>query len=148
MSRDMDAGNPRGPAAVSPTPSSIANPSRRARHHTPSANPVHPSTNNVTPRPSLPAPPPTPPPRRRRAPVDAGDPRPGERILDVATGTGMVAAELLRRCECSVVGIDQSAEMLAEARRRFAAEPGSRIELRLGEAEALPFADGGFDALT
>jgi len=30
------------------------------------------------------------------------------RVLDVATGTGMVAAELLRRCDCSVVGVDQS----------------------------------------
>src|SRR5438270_4644814 len=43
-------------------------------------------------------------PRWRRALVDAVAPRPGERVLDVATGTGMVAAELVRRCECTVVG--------------------------------------------
>ena len=87
-------------------------------------------------------------PRWRRALVAAADPRPGERVLDVATGTGMVAAELLSRCECSVVGIDQSAEMLAAARARFAGAPPGRAELIEGEAEALPFADESFDALT
>ena len=43
-------------------------------------------------------------PRWRRALVDEVAPAAGERILDVATGTGMVAAELLRRADCSVVG--------------------------------------------
>jgi demethylmenaquinone methyltransferase/2-methoxy-6-polyprenyl-1,4-benzoquinol methylase len=86
-------------------------------------------------------------PRWRRALVAAADPRSGDRVLDVATGTGMVAAELLRRCECSVVGIDQSAAMLARARARFAAQ-GSRVELLEGQAEALPFADASFDVLT
>ena len=60
-------------------------------------------------------------PRWRRALVSALAPAPGERIVDVATGTGMVAAELLARADCSVVGVDQSAEMLAAARARFAA---------------------------
>jgi demethylmenaquinone methyltransferase / 2-methoxy-6-polyprenyl-1,4-benzoquinol methylase len=87
-------------------------------------------------------------PRWRRALVSAVAPRAGDRVLDVATGTGMVAAELLGRADCSVVGIDQSAEMLAAARRRFAAEAGSRVELIEGQAEALPFADESFDALT
>ena len=64
----------------------------------------------------------------------------------MATGTGMVAAELLARGDCSVVGIDQSAEMLAGARARFAGE--DRVELIEGQAEALPFADASFDALT
>jgi demethylmenaquinone methyltransferase / 2-methoxy-6-polyprenyl-1,4-benzoquinol methylase len=86
-------------------------------------------------------------PRWRRALVDAAAPRDGDRVLDVATGTGMVAAELLSRSRCSVVGIDQSAEMLAGARARFATD-ASRIELVEGQAEALPFADGSFDALT
>ena len=40
-------------------------------------------------------------------------------MLDVATGTGAVAAELIRRNGCTVVGLDQSAEMLAVARRRL-----------------------------
>jgi demethylmenaquinone methyltransferase/2-methoxy-6-polyprenyl-1,4-benzoquinol methylase len=86
-------------------------------------------------------------PRWRRALVDAVAPQPGQRVLDVATGTGMVAAELLARCDCSVVGIDQSADMLGAARARFAGNP--RVELVQGEAEnrcRSPIAS--FDALT
>jgi demethylmenaquinone methyltransferase/2-methoxy-6-polyprenyl-1,4-benzoquinol methylase len=87
-------------------------------------------------------------PRWRRALVDAVAPQDGERVLDVATGTGMVAAELLARANgCCVVGIDQSAEMLSAARARFA-DAGGRVELVEGQAEELPFADGSFDALT
>ena len=52
------------------------------------------------------------------------------------------------RADCSVVGIDQSAEMLAAARARFGGAAGTRVELVEGQAEALPFADGSFDALT
>jgi demethylmenaquinone methyltransferase/2-methoxy-6-polyprenyl-1,4-benzoquinol methylase len=87
-------------------------------------------------------------PRWRRALVDALAPEPGDRVLDVATGTGLVARELLERCDCSVVGIDQSEAMLARARARFGAGERARVELLQGEAEALPFANGSFDALT
>jgi len=87
-------------------------------------------------------------PRWRRALVDELDPRAGQRILDVATGTGMVAAELLSCAQCSVVGIDQSAQMLARARARFAAEPAGRVELVEGQAERLPFDDASFDGLS
>ncbi len=89
-------------------------------------------------------------PRWRRALVAAVGAAPGERVLDVATGTGLVAAELVRRCGCSVVGLDQSPEMLADARRRIEREPvlAARVELIEGEAERLPFADGEFDHLT
>ncbi len=87
-------------------------------------------------------------PRWRRALADALAPRAGERVLDVATGTGMVAAELLARSECSVVGIDQSAAMLAAAHARFASFDPARIELIEGQAESLPFADESFDALS
>jgi demethylmenaquinone methyltransferase/2-methoxy-6-polyprenyl-1,4-benzoquinol methylase len=86
-------------------------------------------------------------PRWRRALVDAVAPRAGERILDVATGTGMVAAELRGRADCTVVGLDQSPQMLAVARARFVGE-GARVELVEGEAERLPFEDASFDALT
>jgi demethylmenaquinone methyltransferase/2-methoxy-6-polyprenyl-1,4-benzoquinol methylase len=65
-------------------------------------------------------------------------------VLDVASGTGAVAAELLRRRGCHVVGIDQSPDMLAEARRRI----GDRVELLEGRAEQLPFPDASFDALS
>jgi demethylmenaquinone methyltransferase / 2-methoxy-6-polyprenyl-1,4-benzoquinol methylase len=82
-------------------------------------------------------------PRWRRALVAAVDPRPGQRVLDVATGTGLVALELAQR-RASVVGLDQSDDMLAVARERL----GDRVTLVRGEAERLPFADGEFDALT
>ncbi|HYM44617.1 MAG TPA: class I SAM-dependent methyltransferase [Solirubrobacteraceae bacterium] len=87
-------------------------------------------------------------PRWRRALVDAIAPAAGERVLDVATGTGMVAAELLSRNDCTVVGLDQSPEMLAAARARFAGAERARVRLVEGEAERLPFPDAGFDALT
>ncbi len=100
-------------------------------------------------------------PRWRRALVAEVAPPAGGSVLDVATGTGMVAAELLARYDCSVVGIDQSAEMLSAARARFerpgpngrpSAGMGGRhgvpVELIEGQAEALPFADASFDALT
>ena len=86
-------------------------------------------------------------PRWRRALVKAVAPAPGERVLDVATGTGLVAAQLARS-GCAVVGIDQSSEMLSAARRRFAGAEGDRVELIEGEAEALPFPNASFDALT
>ena len=83
-------------------------------------------------------------PRWRRFLVDRVEAGPGDTVLDVATGTGAVAAELLRRKGCAVVGIDQSPEMLAEARRRL----DDRVRLVEGNAERLPFADASFDALT
>jgi demethylmenaquinone methyltransferase/2-methoxy-6-polyprenyl-1,4-benzoquinol methylase len=79
-----------------------------------------------------------------RIPADAS------RVLDVATGTAAVARGLARAApQRTVVGIDQSAEMLAAGRARIAAAGlDDRIALREGRAEALPFADGEFDALT
>jgi demethylmenaquinone methyltransferase / 2-methoxy-6-polyprenyl-1,4-benzoquinol methylase len=70
-------------------------------------------------------------------------PRDGGRVLDVATGTGLVAAELLAH-GFEVTGVDQSPDMLARARERF----GPRIELVEASAEKLPFADASFDHLT
>jgi demethylmenaquinone methyltransferase/2-methoxy-6-polyprenyl-1,4-benzoquinol methylase len=64
-------------------------------------------------------------------------------VLDVATGTGLVAAELLRR-GFTVTGVDQSAEMLATARRRF----GDRVELVTASADDLPFGPETFDHVT
>ena len=88
-------------------------------------------------------------PRWRRALIEAIDPRPGQRILDVATGTGLVAAGLAQR-GATVIGIDQSEQMLAGARQRLATRPdlASRVTVVQGEAERLPFADEDFDALT
>jgi demethylmenaquinone methyltransferase/2-methoxy-6-polyprenyl-1,4-benzoquinol methylase len=88
-------------------------------------------------------------PRWRRFLVSRIEAGPDDRVLDVATGTAAVARELVRRTGCSVVGIDQSPEMLAEARRRVAREGfGGRIELVEGDARRLPFEDASFDGLT
>jgi demethylmenaquinone methyltransferase / 2-methoxy-6-polyprenyl-1,4-benzoquinol methylase len=89
-------------------------------------------------------------PRWRRAMVSAVGPRPGQRLLDVATGTGLVAAELVRRGATEVVGLDQSEQMLSGARARLARQPelARRVTLVRGEAERLPFSDGEFDGLT
>jgi demethylmenaquinone methyltransferase/2-methoxy-6-polyprenyl-1,4-benzoquinol methylase len=89
-------------------------------------------------------------PRWRRALVAAIDPRPGQRVLDIATGTGLVAFELADRGDCEVVGLDQSEEMLAGARGKLAGLPNlsGRVTFVLGEAEQIPFADAEFDALT
>ncbi len=89
-------------------------------------------------------------PRWRRAMVAAVDPRAGQRLLDVATGTGMVAAELVRRGATEVVGLDQSEQMLSGARARLARTPelARRVTLVRGEAERLPFKDASFDGLT
>ena len=83
-------------------------------------------------------------PRWRRFLVSRIDARPDDTVLDVATGTGAVARELIRQKGCTVVGLDQSPEMLAEARRRL----GGDVRLVEGTAERLPFDDASFDALT
>jgi demethylmenaquinone methyltransferase/2-methoxy-6-polyprenyl-1,4-benzoquinol methylase len=88
-------------------------------------------------------------PRWRRALVNAVAPERGMRILDVATGTGMVAFALAAR-GAEVVGLDQSEAMLGGARERLQGTPSlaARLSFVLGEAEALPFGDGEFDALS
>jgi demethylmenaquinone methyltransferase/2-methoxy-6-polyprenyl-1,4-benzoquinol methylase len=83
-------------------------------------------------------------PRWRRFLVSRTRAGTGDTVLDVATGTGAVAAELIRRRRCTVVGLDQSPEMLAEARRRLPAD----VRLIEGEADRLPFPDASFAALT
>jgi len=89
-------------------------------------------------------------PRWRRAMVAEVAADRGDRVLDVATGTGMVAAQLVRRYGCAVVGLDQSPEMLSGAQAKLDRDPplATRIELVRGEAESLPFADREFDHLT
>ena len=88
-------------------------------------------------------------PRWRRFLVSRVEAGPGDRVLDVACGTAAVGIELVRRHGCSVVGVDQSAAMLAAARDRVAKIGlDGRIELRQARAESLPFEDVSFDALT
>jgi demethylmenaquinone methyltransferase / 2-methoxy-6-polyprenyl-1,4-benzoquinol methylase len=84
----------------------------------------------------------------RRFLVSRLDVGPDDVVLDLATGTGAVALELVRRTGCSVVGVDQSPEMLAEARRQISRADTARIRLVEGSAERLEFDDASFDGLT
>ena len=83
-------------------------------------------------------------PRWRRFLVSRTQAGPADTVLDVATGTGAVAAELIHRKRCAVVGLDQSPQMLAQARRRLPAG----VRLVEGDADHLPFPDASFAALT
>lgn len=71
---------------------------------------------------------------------------PGCSVLDVATGTGLVARELVRSGAARrIVALDPSEPMLRQGRLRSAGLP---VDFVLGRAEDLPFADAAFDALT
>jgi demethylmenaquinone methyltransferase/2-methoxy-6-polyprenyl-1,4-benzoquinol methylase len=87
-------------------------------------------------------------PRWRKRAVALTATRPGDRLLDVATGTGKVAADLHRRAQPggSVLGVDISPGMIRVAKRRFADRPG--LEFVVGDALTLPTEDGSFDAAT
>jgi ubiquinone/menaquinone biosynthesis C-methylase UbiE len=77
--------------------------------------------------------------------VQAADLSAGSRVLDVATGSGNVAIAAAR-CLCSVTGIDYVPELLARGRERAATER-LPVEFAEGDAEALAFPDGTFDAV-
>jgi demethylmenaquinone methyltransferase/2-methoxy-6-polyprenyl-1,4-benzoquinol methylase len=90
-------------------------------------------------------------PRWRRFLVTRLPALPGGCVLDVATGTGLVAGEVVRRTGSSVIALDQSEPMVREGARRIAGAgegTADRIRFVVGRAERLPFADGSFDALT
>ena len=89
-------------------------------------------------------------PRWRRALVAGINPGPDQHVLDVAAGTGLVTAELVRQGAGRVTALDQSEDMLAGAQARVAHDPvlAQRVTFVRGEAERLPFADGHFDALS
>jgi demethylmenaquinone methyltransferase/2-methoxy-6-polyprenyl-1,4-benzoquinol methylase len=87
-------------------------------------------------------------PRWRRRLVDGARLAPGGSALDVATGTGKVAADLHARVGRfgRVLGVDISPGMIDVAQRRFAGRQG--LEYVVGDALALPTGDGDFDAAT
>jgi SAM-dependent methyltransferase len=76
---------------------------------------------------------------------EAIDLRAGERVLDVACGNGNAALAAARRFG-RVTGLDYVPALLAKAQARALAE-GLALDLHEGDAEALPFADGSFDAV-
>jgi ubiquinone/menaquinone biosynthesis C-methylase UbiE len=73
------------------------------------------------------------------------DLRSGQSVLDVAAGNGNVSLAAARRW-CEVVSTDYVGALLARGRERAAAER-LNIEFREADVEALPFADGSFDAV-
>lgn len=78
----------------------------------------------------------------RIATVRAVDPQPGERVLDIAAGTGTSSAALAKS-GADVVALDFSAGMVEEGRRRH-----PELQFVQGDAEKLPFGDDEFDAVT
>jgi demethylmenaquinone methyltransferase/2-methoxy-6-polyprenyl-1,4-benzoquinol methylase len=87
--------------------------------------------------------------RWRRFLVSRVNAIPGSWVLDVATGTGLVARELARQRNVRIVGLDQSEPMLrsgVEAVEKEGLE--GRISFVLGQAERLPFPEEAFDSLT
>lgn len=73
------------------------------------------------------------------------NPQPGEKILDLATGTGWTSRLVARR-GAEVTGVDIGADLIAFAKERAATE-GLKIAYEVGDAEHLPFADAQFDAV-
>ncbi|MCX8103662.1 MAG: bifunctional demethylmenaquinone methyltransferase/2-methoxy-6-polyprenyl-1,4-benzoquinol methylase UbiE [Candidatus Bipolaricaulota bacterium] len=98
----------------------------------------------------------------RRELVREADPKPGERLLDVCTGTGDIALEFARTCpDLEIVGLDLSEEMLRVAREKVHPHPrplslrgerGERAEGSIqfvrGNALELPFAQDSFEIVT
>lgn len=76
---------------------------------------------------------------------EAVDVRSGQRVLDVATGSGNTALAAARRF-CEVTGIDYVPGLIEQAKSRAAAE-GFTITFEVGDAEAIPFPDASFDVV-
>ena len=88
-------------------------------------------------------------PRWRRFLVSRVNAIPGSWVLDVATGTGLVARELAQRRNVRIVGLDQSWPMVRRGMHAARAEGlDGRISFVLGQAERLPFPDEAFDSVT
>lgn len=77
--------------------------------------------------------------------VKAVDPRPGEKVLDLACGSGTAALVAARRY-CEVTGIDYVPELITRARKRAEAS-GLPSEFLVADAQDLPFPDDSFDVI-
>ncbi len=76
---------------------------------------------------------------------EAVDLRPGQRVLDVATGNGNTALAAARRFG-EVTGIDYVPNLLEDGRERAVAE-GLQVSFQEGDAEDIPFSDASFDVV-
>lgn len=80
--------------------------------------------------------------------VQSIEPKP-ERVLDIGTGTGEAALFLAREFpRASVRGVDLSTEMIRGAQAKIGLDPEGRVAFRVGDAAALPYAEGSFDLIT
>jgi demethylmenaquinone methyltransferase/2-methoxy-6-polyprenyl-1,4-benzoquinol methylase len=86
----------------------------------------------------------------RRRLVQLAAPRPGERLLDLCTGTGAIVLAFARRePQLIITGVDLSAEMLAVGRAKLETlRRPAQITLQEGDALATGFRDGRFDLVT
>jgi SAM-dependent methyltransferase len=76
----------------------------------------------------------------------AAAPQPGERVLDIGTGTGALALRLAKS-GADVTGVDL-APALIDTARRLAADAGIDVTYEVGDAEQLPYGDDSFDVIT
>lgn len=79
--------------------------------------------------------------------VELAEPRPGDRILDIATGTGHTALAFAPHV-ASVVGTDLTPQMLHEARRLCESRGLRNVRFERADVHRLPFADASFDIVT
>ena len=77
--------------------------------------------------------------------VEAADPHPDQRVLDVACGSGTLALVAARRY-CQVTGLDYVPSLITRATAR-AEVTGYDVDFRVGDAQALPFPDDSFDVV-
>lgn len=84
---------------------------------------------------------------QNRATVEALEPPPGGSVLEIGFGPGHALEMLSRKAPLGLIaGADHSALMVATARKRLEPRRGpAALDLRLAEADALPFADEAFD---
>jgi ubiquinone/menaquinone biosynthesis C-methylase UbiE len=83
--------------------------------------------------------------------IEAAEPRPGMQVLDVATGTGVIARQLVGLLgeKGKIIGVDATEEMVERARlSALSAGVGRRLEWRVAPAESLPFDGRSFDLVT
>lgn len=75
-------------------------------------------------------------------------PGPGERVLDAGCGTGAASAAILRRADCHIIAVDQSATMIRRAQARLARRRrGGTVEVHQARIEQLPCEPGSVDAV-